>query len=407
MLSTTLRTASVAALLVLVPFLAACGSGGSTAPADDPPVISIAGVEDGQSVEGPVTISISVSPAGATYQATLDGEAFFSGGTVSEPGAHTLAVEARNGTRTATRIVDFDITFSGESMLIIRLIDLGANDAGGGGDAILLTDSSAAGMEHFMIDAGPAGSGGSDPGYVQDRLEELGVETLEGLLLTHAHTDHFRGMPPILQGTAVGHFLYNGQIRSFSEYNSLLSLAQGRADEVIVPEGPIPYELGFGGIRTELVVLSPLPTHIDDDTNDGSDLNEGSLGTSLTRGSFRMFFTGDGEVAANRRWRTDFAALTLDLTALKVGHHGGNDAVFDPASSSTSPWLAHTDPELQVISANGTSHPLPRALGALQAQTTETYCTNVHGDIEIRVAPAGTWVVSVEKNANSDCVPAS
>ena len=154
-------------------------------------------------------------------------------------------------------------------------------------------------------------------------------------------------------------------------------------------------------------MLPPLGDHVDDDTNDGSDLNDESLGTALTTGAFRMFFTGDGEVDANLRWRTQFDALTRNVTALKVGHHGGNDAVFDPASSSSSPWLTHTDAELQIISANGTTHPLPRALSALRGQTAETYCTNVHGDIEIRVNPDGDWVVDVERNAGMDCVPGS
>ncbi|MGD2068074.1 MAG: hypothetical protein PVI57_05270, partial [Gemmatimonadota bacterium] len=72
-----------------------------------------------------------------------------------------------------------------------------------------------------------------------------------------------------------------------------------------------------------------------------------------------------------------------------------------------SPWLAHTGAGIQVISANGTTHPLSRALGALRGQTSATYCTNVHGDIEIRVDPEGQWVVTVQKNAGADCVPGS
>ncbi len=155
-----------------------------------------------------------------------------------------------------------------------------------------------------------------------------------------------------------------------------------------------------------LSVVSPLATHLADQNADGSEINEGSLGVALTRGTFRMFFTGDGEVAANQRWRTQFADLTASLTALKVGHHGANDAVFDNGAFGASNWLVHTAPELQVITANGSSHPRIRALAALLGQAgVNTLCTNVHGDIEIRVDLEGAHIVVPERNAGMDCVP--
>ena len=47
-------------------------------------------------------------------------------------------------------------------------------------------------------------------------------------------------------------------------------------------------------------------------------------------------------------------------------------------------------PEAVVISANGTSHPRSNALNAILSQTSQrTYCTNVHGEITIRIARAG------------------
>jgi beta-lactamase superfamily II metal-dependent hydrolase len=101
-----------------------------------------------------------------------------------------------------------------------------------------------------------------------------------------------------------------------------------------------------------------------------------------------------------------FADDTRDLTALKVGHHGANDAIFDNGSFGASAWLDHTDPELLLVSANGTSHPRIRALTALLARAVQTFCTPVHGDIVVRVDPAGSnWTVSVQRNAGADCVP--
>jgi len=382
----------------------ACSSGGSAGPTVEPPVITVTGVEAGGVYEEPVTISVTIDRG--TFEATLDDDAFFSGQTVSEPGSYLLRVEATNQGRTSTRQIEFEIRFSGESLLIVRMLDLGENGAGGGGDAILVTDSSANGMRHALIDAGPSGENAADPGFVQRRLLQLGVDTLDVMILTHAHSDHYGGMLPVVNGTAIREFVYNGQSRSLLGYESVLSAANSRAGEVVVPAGIETRALGLGGVPTTLVMIPGLPDNLNVDTNDGSDLNDGSLGTSVTKGAFSMFVTGDGEVDANLRWRRDYASLTSDLTVLKVGHHGANDAVFDQGfSSSGIAWLEHTAAAVHLVSSNGSTHPRIAALNALLGRPAETYCTNVHGDIELRATGSGQWTVTVQRNADLDCAP--
>ncbi len=119
-----------------------------------------------------------------------------------------------------------------------------------------------------------------------------------------------------------------------------------------------------------------------------------------------MFLTGDGEVLANQRWRTGFGTRTGPVTALKMGHHGANDAVFDNGFNGSSAWLAHSAPALAVISANGTTHPRINATTALLTVSGLTvYCTHVHGDITIRVGEQGMYTVTVEKNEGQPCTP--
>ncbi len=60
-----------------------------------PPAISVSGALDGQLFTGPVTLRFSVTDANpGTSSATLDGQPFASGGTVSAEGAHALLVTA-------------------------------------------------------------------------------------------------------------------------------------------------------------------------------------------------------------------------------------------------------------------------------------------------------------------------
>jgi beta-lactamase superfamily II metal-dependent hydrolase len=388
--------------LALAAGLAACSGSPSAPPADAAPVITVTGVQAGGSYVGSVAIGISVDRG--SYTATLNGASFAGGGTVSTPGDYVLDVQARNGTATASTRIAFTVRFAGSRVLIVRLFDLGDNESGGGGDAILLTDSSGSGMRHGLIDAGPQGVDAANPGYVLQRLQALGVTRLDFVELTHAHSDHYAGLSQVLNAIPTGWFVYNGQQRAnIGGYQTVLTAAAARADTVVVPAAVTALPFGFTG--GTLQVLPPLPTYLGNSNASGDELNEGSLGTSLTRGTFRMFFTGDGEVEANTRWRTGFAALTGGLTALKVGHHGANNAVFDNGFNGTSTWLQHTAPSIAVISANGRSHPRMNAINAILGRpTTDTYCTSVHGDIALRIGEDGQYTVSVQRNAGSVCV---
>ena len=396
---------SLGALVLLL--LAACSKDGAPAgPEDQAPAITVSGITDGETREGPVTITISIDVG--TYQAELNGVLFISGRAVSAPGDYVLRVTARNGEAVSALEVRFTIALSGETQLIVRFFNLGDNDVGGGGDAILLTDSSGVGSRHVLIDAGPSGTAGTDRGYVSRRLQELGVDTLEALILSHAHADHFDGMTTILQSLFVRRFVYNGQVRNFSPYNAVITQAGQRAGEVTTPSTVVELEIGFGGVRTRLATVPPLTTFLTKPDADGTELNEGSLGAEVGKGAFRMLLAGDAEVLANQRWRTQFPVRTGDVNILKLGHHGANDATFDNGFNGNSTWLAHTNPEVAVISANGTTHPRRNAIAQLLTLSeTRTYCTNVHGDIEIRIGEDGRFLVTVQRNRDAECVAGS
>jgi competence protein ComEC len=361
--------------------------------------------------EGPVTIVVQVEPADAAVSVELNGARFTSGSTVSAPGNYTLAVDATRGGLRSEVTLPFSIVLTGDRRLILRMFDLGPEGLGGGGDAILVTDSSAAGMFHGMVDAGPRGAaaGVLDEGWIAGQLKALGVDTLAFLQLTHAHADHLAGMVPVLEQIHVKRFVTNGQVRTFFRYQDVLAAAARHADTVMVLTSPWTFPLGPGEGAVRTVHLPGLPDYLGTDTNDGRLINEGSLGTAIEFDGVRLFLTGDGESEANVRWRTSFPDLTEAIDILKVGHHGANNAIFDDRSGSNpaSAWLAHTRPSLFLITSNGVSHPRSRALARLLGiEGLDGYCTNVHGTVEVRIA-GGVWSVEVERNADRVCVPGS
>ena len=191
---------------------AACGSTGPADPEDAPPAIGISGVVEGSTYAAPVTIEITTDRG--TYQATLDGAEFVSGRTVSAPGSTCWWSRPA---RLEDHPKEVRFTIAGlAARSSSGCCNLGANASGGGGDAILITDSSAAGLVHGLVDAGPAGANASNPGFVAGRLAALHVDSLVFLLLTHAHGDHFEGMPAVLSAIRPKRFIYNGQVRNYS-----------------------------------------------------------------------------------------------------------------------------------------------------------------------------------------------
>lgn len=381
--------------------LAACADNGSTGPDDTAPAITVSGVADGGSYSPPVTISIGVAPG--TYSATLNGVTFISGNTVTQPGTYSLVVNARNGTATVTEQFDFTVLppVGGDTdFLIIRLFDLRLGSYGAPGDAILITDSSTAGVTHALIDAGARTIGSTvEEGYVRSRLSQLGVDTLRFMQLTHAHTDHFAGMDDIL-GSAihVQSFVYNGQTRTLSSYVALIDYAETQADTATALTTNRTLVLGGGPVATNVTMIAPLTTYLNDPNTD--EMNDGSIGTLIEHGGFRIFLAGDGEDEANARWQNSFATLSGDVDVLKVGHHGANNA-------TQTWWLAHSAFDMAVISANGTTHPRIQALANLRAIDDDVYCTNVHGEMRIVVDGAGSYTITLEKNAASPCVAGS
>jgi beta-lactamase superfamily II metal-dependent hydrolase len=273
-----------------------------------------------------------------------------------------------------------------DAVLTLTLLDLGPDAEGGGGDALLVADSSGVRPWHGLVDAG-------DGPRALQALEAAGVDTLDLLVVTHAHYDHFGGAIPILEsGIVVRRLLYNGQTRTNVTWQRFLSDADRALDvelaSSVLDAGPV------GGV--EVTVLPPLTTYLANDTDDGQELNDGSLAVRLDLGSFSLLSTGDAEMEANARFGNQYPAL-VDVDVLKVGHHGSSDATSEG-------WLAQVTPEAALISANGTTHPHGSTLALLDAHVgVELFCTPQHGDITLRVAVDGRWAVRTTDDPRLPC----
>lgn len=250
---------------------------------------------------------------------------------------------------------------------------------------MVVADSGGARPWHALIDAGGDGTAAA-------YLKAAGIDTLDLVVLTHAHQDHYGGMDAVFAGEHVRSFVYNGQVRTLASYEEVISRAGAEADSVVVPTTLWTMPLPGGGKAT---VLPPLATWTGTDTDDGSHLNEGSLGVRVERGTFSFLSTGDAELPADRRFESTYPSL-IRADVLKVGHHGSSDAT-DQA------WLTAVGPSVVIVSANGVTHPHGAVLDLLQSWTADLFCTPQHGVVTLLVDASGSFATRTAADPRLRC----
>jgi competence protein ComEC len=230
----------------------------------------------------------------------------------------------------------------------------------GQGDSILLDPPGGA---PILVDGGPPGDD------LAEHLESEGVSSLAAAVVTHDQSDHVGGIDELLyQGFPIHQVIYARPARDFLR---AASFAHVRA--LAVSEGS---EIDSGGLRLE--VEWPAQTALGEAAGDP---NETALVMLARWHTFSMLLTADAEAEA----------VPIDpgpIDVLKVAHHGSEDAGLDALLDRTVPHLA----VISVGADNPYGHPTPETLGTLARHGIPTLRTDLHGDVEIDVTPAG-WTV--------------
>lgn len=240
------------------------------------------------------------------------------------------------------------------SMVAVQVIDVGQ------GSSLLLYT----GERSVLIDAGEAQAYPA----LAAQLAAWGIRSLDLVVLTHPHTDHYGGMTDLMRDYEVGALwmpeVPESLLPTTGSYQALLDAIERNGCAVEIKTEPDSLSLGEGITLTLLDGFARNP----------ETLNDTSLCLRIDAGEASFLVTGDGESAVEEQLLASRAPVDVDL--LVAGHHGSS-------SSSRQQLLRAVTPKGSAISCgagNSYGHPNGETLERL-APFGPIYRTDLMGTI--------------------------
>ena len=198
-------------------------------------------------------------------------------------------------------------------------------------------------------------------------LRDHGVNDLDLVIGTHAHSDHIGGLIHVLDSIPVKEVIDPAVVHTTKTFEDYLTLIDEKDVKFTEGRAGMTRDIGGGATMQILHPVSPSSSH----------LNDSSIVTKITFGDISILLTGDVEQKSESEMLARKEQLKSKI--LKSPHHG--------SSSSSSPaFLKAVNPEVAVIMCgkdNSYGHPHEETLQAYANMGIDIYRTDLHGTVVI------------------------
>ncbi len=214
-------------------------------------------------------------------------------------------------------------------------------------------------------------------------LKRHEVTTIDLLVLTHAHRDHYGGMKGVIKTVTVKEFVDPGTPSSRETLESLYGLVKKRGLRRTIARRGTTFTLG----DVTLEVLSP-PVKLLEDVRSVENAN--SIVLRVTYKNVRLLLAGDIERETEAILLKEGVDLKADL--LKVPHHG-------ISTSSTPAFIEAVNPRYAVITCAYYAEPSRKLYDRFEKRGITWFRNDANGTIVFRLADptAGTFAVAYER----------
>jgi beta-lactamase superfamily II metal-dependent hydrolase len=244
----------------------------------------------------------------------------------------------------------------------------------GQGDSILIQSPEG---RTALIDAGPSKD-------VVKLLHERGLKSIDLVVVTHHHSDHYGGMEAVVREFHPRYFIATNSRHTTPQYLKLLQRVRDDGITFVQPTGKM-RRIELGSVTMTMFPQPPEDTHEE---------NNNSIGLRVEHGALAVLLTGDSEYDERAWWLEHCPELVKNCQLLKLAHHGsrnGTDAT----------WLEAVRPRAAIASlatGNDYGHPHKETVDLVRKASIPLLQTNLDGTITA-TSDGKVWKVTRSKTS--------